>query len=57
MDFIYYWARNSTREISIVSKVAEKKPGTTVLGTVRGSIYILTNRLLREIDETNIEEP
>jgi hypothetical protein len=51
VDLIYYWARNSTGEIPIAGKVAEKKPETTVLRTSRGSTHIPTNRLLEKMDD------
>ncbi|KAK3176135.1 hypothetical protein OEA41_008219 [Lepraria neglecta] len=57
VDLIYHWARNSTGEIPVVGKAAEKKPGTIVSGTARGSTHIPTNRLLGEMDETNAGEP
>ena len=43
VDLIYHWARNSTGEIPIAGKAAEKKPGTTISGTSRGSTQIPTN--------------
>ena len=51
VDLIYHWARNNTGEIPTEGKAAEKKPGTTISGTPRGSTHIPTNRLL------NSEEP